>query len=80
MRKVTILWFAHLRDQRGCEREVVETAMTTLDALYDELAARHHISLPRKSVWPAVGDDLARWDAPVPADGVVAFLPPVSGG
>jgi molybdopterin synthase sulfur carrier subunit len=80
MATVTVLWFAHLREQRGCEQESVATAAASLGALYDELAARHGIALPRRSVLPAVDEAFARWEAPLREGSTIAFLPPVSGG
>jgi molybdopterin synthase sulfur carrier subunit len=77
---VTVRYFAQLRDRRGQEQERIETAATTLRALYDELAARHALPQPPRGIMVAVDDDLARWDADLHAGDTVAFLPPVSGG
>jgi len=78
--QVTVLWFAHLRDQRGRDSEVVATTAITLREFYRELAQRHGLTLPEKSIVPAINDAMVRWDAPL-ADGcTVVFLPPVSGG
>ncbi len=77
---VTVLWFAHLRDQRGLDRERVATAAATPRGLYAELAARHGLTLPERSIMPAIDEAMVRWDAPLTDGCTVVFLPPVSGG
>ena len=78
--RVTVLYFAQLRDWRGLAREELDTDSTTLGALYEELAARHGFGLPRARVRVAQNDVLTQWDESVSAGAVIVFLPPVSGG
>lgn len=78
--RLTVLWFAHLRDQRGLDREEVETAAATARELYRELGARYGLTLPERSVVPAIDEAMARWDDPLRDGTTVVFLPPVSGG
>jgi molybdopterin synthase sulfur carrier subunit len=78
--KVTILYFAALRDAAGGASEVVETAAPDLRALYNELQARHQLPFPARQLRVAVDGDFARWED-VPREGAeIAFIPPVSGG
>ena len=78
--KVTVLYFAALRDASGVASEVVQTAATDLRGLYDELQARHGLQFPARQLRVAVDGDFAKWDEAL-RDGVeVAFIPPVSGG
>lgn len=78
--KVTILYFAALRDASGRASEVVETTAPDLHALYNELQARHQLPFPSRQLRVAVDGDFARWED-VPREGSeVAFIPPVSGG
>jgi len=78
--KVTILYFAALRDATGRASEVVETTASDLRALYDELQARHQLPFPARQLRVAVDGDFARWED-VPREGAeIAFIPPVSGG
>lgn len=77
---VTVLYFAHLRDQRGLDSERHATDVTTARELYHELCARHQLTLPERSVVVAINEVMARWDAALSDGDTVVFLPPVSGG
>ncbi|CAN5686031.1 MoaD/ThiS family protein [soil metagenome] len=80
MARVTLLYFASLRDAAGMASESVDTDARDLRALYREAQARHGLALPCTRVRAAVGTGFASWDDAVADGGEVAFLPPVSGG
>ena len=78
--RVTIPYFAALRDASGVASEVVETAAADLRTLYNEVQARHGLPFPARQLRVAVDGDFAKWEE-VPRDGAeIAFIPPVSGG
>lgn len=82
--KVSIKYFASIREAIGQGSEVRETSASTLAALRDELLAAspaHAASLARgKAVRMAV-DQLMSDESAVLSDGCeVAFFPPVTGG
>jgi sulfur-carrier protein len=78
--RVTILYFAALRDAAGIASEVVETSATDLRALYEEMQSRHQLPFPARQLRVAVDGDFARWED-MPREGAeIAFIPPVSGG
>lgn len=78
--KITVLYFAALRDAAGRSSESVETGATDLRAVYNELQARHGLPFPARQLRVAVDGDFAQWED-APRDGSeVAFIPPVSGG
>ncbi len=80
MTRLTVLYFASLRDAARVSREVVETEAESLASLYDELKTRHQFTLPRERLRVAVDDAFVEWeDAPRDCSEVV-FIPPVSGG
>lgn len=79
-RKVTINYYAQLREQRGLGEEAVETTAATARDLYQALRSKHGLQLDPKHVRVAVNQQVASWDAPVRAGDRIAFLPPVSGG
>jgi molybdopterin synthase sulfur carrier subunit len=78
--RVTVLYFASLRDAAGLAVESVETAAPDLCGLYDELQARHGLPFPARQLRVAVDGGFAHWND-VPREGSeIAFIPPVSGG
>ena len=82
--KITVRYFASIREAIGQGSEPVQTPAATLGALRDELIARggaYSISLARgKAVRMALNQVLSD-DAAALADGAeVAFFPPVTGG
>ena len=78
--RVTVLYFASLRDMAGVASESFDTAAPDLRVLYLELRARYGFALPVERLRVAVDGAFARWED-VPRDGSeIAFIPPVSGG
>ena len=77
--RLTVRWFAILRETRGCESESVEVAAgTSLRALYESLIpAGPHGRVPvafARNLAYAAPEDIAQ-------DGdEIAFLPPLGGG
>ncbi len=80
MTRLTLLYFAALREAAGVPMETVETDAPTLRALYDQAQARHRLPFPARQLRVAVDDAFARWDDPPREGSEVAFIPPVSGG
>lgn len=78
--RVTVLYFASLRDFSEVESESFDTQAPDLRVLYLELRARHGFPLPVERLRVAVDGAFARWED-APRDGSeIAFIPPVSGG
>ena len=80
MTRVTVLYFASLRDAAGVASEVVDGGDGDLRALYEALRARHGFALPVERLRVAVDGAFARWDDALRSGSEVAFIPPVSGG
>ena len=82
--KVTVRYFASIREAIGQGSESVETSAATLGALRDELIARggaHAASLARgKAVRLALNQVLSDESAALADGAEVAFFPPVTGG
>jgi molybdopterin synthase sulfur carrier subunit len=78
--KVTVQYFALLREQRGLNQEALETAAATPAALYGELSARHNFTLPADRVRAAVNGEFVAAGAALQPGDVVVFIPPVAGG
>lgn len=82
--KVTVKYFASIREAIGQGSELRDTAATTLAALRDELLAAtpaHAASLARgRSVRMALNQVMCDETAALSEGCEVAFFPPVTGG
>lgn len=82
--KVSVRYFASIRESIGQGVEPVETSAPTLGALRDELIARggaHARSLARgQAVRIALNQTLSNETAALTEGAEVAFFPPVTGG
>ncbi|MEH6419947.1 MoaD/ThiS family protein [Pseudomonas sp. CGJS7] len=80
MSRLTVLYFASLRDAAGVASESVEASDADLRALYEALRVRHGFVLPAERLRVAVDGAFAHWTDAPRAGSEVAFIPPVSGG
>jgi molybdopterin synthase sulfur carrier subunit len=82
--KITVKYFASIRESVGAGSEQLDTAATTLGALRDELIARggaHAESLARGRAVRVALDQVMSDEAVSLREGCeVAFFPPVTGG
>jgi molybdopterin synthase sulfur carrier subunit len=82
--KVTLRYFASIRETLGTGTESVQTEATTLGALRDELIARggvHAEALARgKAVRLSLSQTMADETAALIDGAEVGFFPPVTGG
>jgi len=82
--KVSVRYFASIRETLGQSAETVETSAATLANLRDELIARggaYADALARgKAVRMACGQVMCDESAPLQEGPEVAFFPPVTGG
>jgi len=84
--RITILYFAALREALGTGRESVELPEGVVDAgklrawLRERGGAWAEALDENRSVRIAVNQAMARADTPLPAGAEVAFFPPVTGG
>ena len=80
MVKLTVLYFASLRDATGVASEQVESDASDLRGLYAELQAQHGFSWSTDTLRVAAQGEFAGWDDALHEGSEVAFIPPVSGG
>ncbi len=78
--KVTIHYFAIIRDEAKRDRETRTTSATTLDALYAELVQAYGFTIPIGKLRVAVNDAFVTMDAKLRDGDEVTFIPPVAGG
>jgi molybdopterin converting factor subunit 1 len=79
-KKVQILYFASLREQRGLDQESVQTPATTVAELYEQLQDLHGFTFQISGLQVAVNDQFSQWDTVLKDNDTVAFLTPVAGG
>lgn len=79
-RKITVKFFALLREQAGCREVTLDTTAPTPAALYAELTRTHGLKLPPAILTYAVNERYQPADTPLAAGDRVAFIPPVAGG
>jgi molybdopterin converting factor subunit 1 len=80
MLKISVQYFAILREQRGISHEELTTAATTPAALYDALRTEHRFTLPGDRVRAAVNGEFVESSHPLAEGDEVVFIPPVAGG
>jgi molybdopterin converting factor small subunit len=80
MKAVRVRYYAMLREQAGCEEEMIATAAATPAALFEELKRRHGFMLSTRQLRVAVNGEFSRWSAPLSDDALVVFIPPFAGG
>ncbi len=84
--KITVLYFASLREALGMAREelLLPPNIATLVTLRAHLQARGGAFAtaiaPNRAVRAAVNQDMVRGDCAIKAGDEIAFFPPVTGG
>ena len=82
--KITLRYFASVREQLAQSQEQVDTSATTLDGLREELIARGEPYAKAlglgKAIRMAMNQKVCDGDAALLPDAEVAFFPPVTGG
>lgn len=83
--KITVRYFALLREQAGCDTEVVDwpEAQPTVGRLREHLAGRRPGLAPllgASQILAAVNREYARAETALRDGDEVAFFPPVAGG
>jgi len=79
-RRLTVRYFALLREQAGRGSEALQTAARTPQELYEQLQRERGLKLAPQFLRVAVNDEFGDWQQPLSDGDTVAFLPPVAGG
>jgi len=80
VQRLTVQYFANLREERGVSDETRETQARTPVQLYEEIANEYHLTVALSALRVAVNDEFSTMDAVLKDGDVVAFIPPVAGG
>lgn len=78
--RITVQYYALLREQAGRSAETLITEARTPRELYAELAKRHPFSLAPEMLRVAVNAEFGDWSQPLAEGDAVVFIPPVAGG
>lgn len=78
--KITVRYFAALRDQRGLAQETLETQTPEPSRVYAELYARYGFTLSASQVRFAVNGQYVEPDHALQEGDELVFIPPVAGG
>ncbi|MDI9331591.1 MAG: molybdopterin converting factor subunit 1 [Alphaproteobacteria bacterium] len=82
--KITVRYFARLRETLGTSLEDIETDATDVAGLRRQLLSRgapyDHALAPDQAIRSALNQQLCDGSAPLSPGAEVAFFPPVTGG
>ncbi|MBX3097240.1 MAG: MoaD/ThiS family protein [Fimbriimonadaceae bacterium] len=78
--KITVRYFAALRDQRGLSHEILETQSLDPEHIYAELGALHGFTLSASQVRFAVNGQYVEPGYALAEGNELVFIPPVAGG
>lgn len=78
--KITVRYFAALRDQRGLSQEALETQSPDPAHIYAGLSAQHGFTLSASQVRFAVNGQYVEPGYALEEGDELVFIPPVAGG
>ena len=79
-KRLTVQYYALLREQTGRREETLTSRARTAGELYAELASRYPFTLDAQVLRVAINAEFADWSAPLKDGDAVVFIPPVAGG
>ena len=80
VKRLTVQYYALLREQAGRREEALVSAARTPRELYEELAARYPFTLAPEVLRVAINAEFGEWSTPLAEGDAVVFIPPVAGG
>ena len=78
--KLTVKYFAALRDERGVDEESIDGDLATASEVYKFLKSEHGLTFCSSKLKVAINDEFAQWDTSLSDGDVIVFIPPVAGG
>lgn len=78
--KISVLYFARLKSERGLPFEELSTDCPTVGRLYAHLSEKHDLETPASHVKTAVNDEFCDPGTQLKEGDTVAFMPPMAGG
>ena len=80
MKKINVVYYALLRQERGRTEETVDFEKNTVGELFAELKTLNQFKLSESQVKVAVNSKISSWDTSLIDGDSVVFIPPVAGG
>lgn len=79
-KKISVSYFAQLRELTNKSTENIESQSTTPAGLFEEIRAKYKLPLKRKGMMVAVNGDFSDWTYTMLEGDEIVFIPPVAGG
>ena len=79
-KKVKLEYYALLREQRGVDRETIETDLSNYGELYDSLRETHGFTVAKEQLRIARNESFANFSDTVTDGDKIVFITPVAGG
>ena len=80
IKKISIQYFAILREEAGLSTETIESDAVDLAGLFRERSMCHNFSLSIDRLKVALNDEFCDWSRSFEENDRVVFIPPVAGG
>lgn len=80
MKKLHVVYYALLRQERGIAQETIDSNAVSARELFLELKKLHSFKLSEAHIKVAINSKMASWDAALEENDTVLFIPPVAGG
>jgi len=80
MKRVSIVYFAILREQSGLNAETINTSAMTYGDLFAELSERFGFTLPMSLVRASANGAFVEMADEIVDGAEIVFIPPVAGG
>src|SRR5207253_10874736 len=80
VKRLTVQYYALLREQAGRREEALVSGARTPRELYAELSRRYPFSLGPEALRVAINSEFSEWSTPLADGDAVVFIPPVAGG
>lgn len=80
VKKITISYFAQLRELTGTSQETLKTESETPAGLFEEVREKYRLTCKRKGMMVAVDSNFTEWTHQLSDGEEVVFIPPVAGG
>lgn len=77
---IHVRYFTVLREERGIDKETIETSAETAHEFYLQLRELFHFKLTPDFLRVAINNEFRDWNQPLKDGDNIVFIPPVAGG